>query len=133
MYKQTTPLQTAKLMYFAALACKPAQMKTHAHNRSLMWQRADELRAIIMRDISRAVYYCTKCVLLKAGCATLNRECVTINLYVRSQTGSSQMLINHPSATGAMFILFQRLIWRLRQYQPYFYLFSCMASVCSTL
>jgi len=54
-----------------------------------------------------SVYYYTKCVLLKAHCATLKMKMCNINFMLGIKTGAAECLLNSPNAK---FLYFQGLL-----------------------
>ena len=54
-----------------------------------------------------SVYYYTKCVLLKAHCATLKMKMCNINFMLGIKTGAAKCLLHSPNAK---FLYFQGLL-----------------------
>jgi len=74
-------------------------------------QHVDSCNCHFVRHIvNRAyfsVYYYTKCVLLKAHCATLKMKMCSINFMLGIKTGAAECLLNSPNAK---FLYFQGLL-----------------------
>jgi len=80
-----------------------------------LWYTIHPHPFIVINDLTQrktirayfSVYYYTKCVLLKAHCATLKMKMCNINFMLGIKTGAAECLLNSPNAK---FLYFQGLL-----------------------